>query len=332
MIDVRRTRPKVSQPLSVELRRRVLASLVALLAAGGCAYPKDLLERSHAAMMLQTVREIELDEALTKSLAQLKGGRIVLVQVESARHPDDESANYMIQDALKARLAAGGSRVAVLERDVDVLTLVAQELNELEIIRRDRDEAISVDDAGRRAKVEALLAQMGAALSQNDALVVAGAETRTAPRGAVEGLVSNEIGPNKLALLQQLIREIKELYPTGSAVRSDVLKIEKLKLASATHMLAYRVYDFGVLTAPRHFFSRYTDRWTHIRLFIELVEVASGQVTYAGYHDATVADEILRRHEGAYAKVRPGSFDFGRPNHRPEADQVNRGLFGRLFP
>lgn len=291
---------------------RLIAMLTPVVALSACGAPRDVLLRSHAAFMTQAATQLEFATEFEQTLSRQRGGRFVLVDLESNRYVDDDLVNYVIQDVFKGRLAAAYPGMSFLERDPDVLAILRQELTGLEVRKVDRDDGISVPDAQRRQIVGQFLNNIAAGTARSDALaVVAGREGGETVR---QSLVSSEIGPNKLALLRDLVREMKELYPVGSAVRDEGLTVEKLQLVNATHLIGFRVYDFGIVTFPPGALKAMMPREAHLRIYLEVVAVESGQVLYSGTSEITLEDEIRKRYESAYAKTKPKPYDFGRPN------------------
>ena len=92
----------------------------------GCSMV-DPFTRSNEAMMAQVAQDMPLTSEVKDWLYKAKGKKVILINMEDDRYTDDQLPEYMIHDAMYARLTNDDIKVTLLERDVDTLTILERE-------------------------------------------------------------------------------------------------------------------------------------------------------------------------------------------------------------
>ena len=319
---------------------RVILVLAAL--CGGCATANiKPFVMSNEAMMSRVAMEASFTSELKDFFKSADGKRVVVVNIENAQFTNDQNPEYILHDAFYGRLTNENVQVLLLDRDPDVLEVLAAERRGRSVVdSSDGGPTDTLTAEERRAKISGMISQLLDQISPQDVLVhhqVTGASKQrlnALPRGTVSlrkkrrakkaalpiahagdpvvspELVANELGPRKAALLRHLVSEYTKLFTVPNAKK----KSQKLDLASADYLLAYRVYEFGPYNNKLS--GGGYERTTYLKLHLRIVDMKTGGIIASDFMEHAHVDNLSAEQFAVLQNVRAKDADFRRPAGR----------------
>lgn len=282
--------------------------VLTLAALQGCAVV-DPFKLSDEAMMAGVAMDVPFGDELGQWLKETVGKNVVVVNMENGSHTDDQAPEYMFHDALVARLVGSKASVMLLERDPDLLSLIGNE-------RADgvRYTVTTTTEPGtsmveRRAAVGKLLRDVVDAIDDQDELIVAptGPDNAHAIRGgkALETIASNEVGPNKAALIKDLVGQYSDLYKATQTEKREITT----SVAGADYLFAYRLYDFGTWSIK-------DVRYTYIKAHVRVVDMQTGQIVVSDFMEMENEDQLSGKQRRSLTNTHAKQADYARPASR----------------
>ena len=123
-------------------------------------------------------------------------------------------------------------------------------------------------------------------------------------------IVANELGERKAALLRHLVSEYAQLFTVPTAKKST----QRLDLATADYLLAYRVYEFGPYNNKLS--SGDYERTTYLKLHLRVVDMKTGGIVASDFMEQSTVDNLTAEQFAVLQSVRAKSADYRRPPGR----------------
>ncbi len=273
----------------------------------------DPFKQSNEAVMARVALELPLGRELTEWLESADDAKVVLVNLEDDHYTDDALPEYMVHDALSARLTDSRYEVRLLDRDPDLMTLVNREQKGLDLPFHMEDGKKGVLDPltrdQRRYEVGRLIAEIIHEIAPQDVLVTheasccADGGSHTQP--AHTNIIANEVGTQKAQLLRDLLGDFEALFPTPSDPQEATRHVD---LNTADYLVAYRVYDFGNWSFKEN-------RITYIKLHVRVIDMKNAAIVASDIIEHQYEDRLSGK-DRLVLMLPTGQSDYGRPATR----------------
>ncbi len=295
----------------------------------------DPFTRSDQAMMAQVADEVAFGPELNAFFAEAAGKEVVIVNLESDQYTDDQLPEYMLLDAFYTRLTSSDIDVVLLDRDPDVLALMEREREGIDLPATwSYEPAMNPDSLTheqRRHELGELIADLVDDLSGQDVLVLHDAPCcgERDERGGVlkEQVIANEVGPEKAALLRELVEQYMSLYPEVETVERPTRHVD---LTTADYLVAYRVYEFG--TWKNQVSRNRVERISYLKLHVRVIDLATGAIVVSDFMEHRISDTLTSGEASTLKTFRVGQEDFGRPSSRTPDDGSRGGSLSAQPP
>lgn len=326
----------------------ILAPTVVL--ALGCAttYIKPFV-MSDEAMMSRVAMEIPFGTELKEFFSTHSDRSVVVVNIENNKYNNDQNPEYILDDAIYARLTAENVKIHLLDRDPDVLQVLIAERKGKTIHpeTNGEDNADSLTPEQRRQHIGKLISNLIGQLAPQDVLVhhqvtgqakqpmhslpthVVGVRKRRRGKRSIAAplagepvvspeIIANELGPQKAALLRHLLGQYMSLFPTTAAKKGGV----KLGLTTADYLLAYRIYEFGPWSNPVP--QGGIERTTYAKIHLRIIDMKTGRIVASDFMEHSIVDSLSNEQFATLRRTKATSADYRRPAARtaPESKAV----------
>lgn len=303
--------------------KNILLSIALSFSLTGCASWLDPFAFSDEASMAAVAMKVPLGDELEGWLASAAGKKVVIVNMENSAHTDDQAPEYLLHDALVARLSNAKAETVLLERDPDLLAIMGNERGDNVRYTAPTDPSATTTVAERRKAVGDMIGEVVDTLAQQDAIVIApgapGSDSATRGGKVIETIAANEVGTTKAALLRELVGQYADLYKVTPSTTVETAS----SVAGTDFLFAYRIYDFGTWSIKN-------TRLTYIKAHVRVVDMKTGQIVASDFIEKRIEDEINTSERLNLINTKTSQSDYGRPASRTSDSGAGAGsLFSK---